>query len=223
MFAAYYIIVALITFWAVSTHRSTRSKPFVAIVSAAIMPFTLPLIPVIGLLFLAYKKLTNGDSRDNTKQEAPRQQRSMLDEIDQFSSQLLSNKEKSYSKSFVDSYVAFMDSTGASGREKRARNPAWVSDKEELEAFTSYVVEESSRQGVAKTYAMMMFLSRETLNMILGCISSAEAQGYNFNQQKEIGVEFIKRGWINLDDESKDKARNISLDADAIEMLSDMD
>lgn len=62
MFVVYYIIVALITFWAVATHQATRGKPFVALLSAVIMPFALPLIPVFGILAFAYKKLSAGSA-----------------------------------------------------------------------------------------------------------------------------------------------------------------
>ena len=57
MFLVYYILVALFTFWAASTHAATRGKPFVALVSALVMPFALPLIPVIGLVALIYQSV----------------------------------------------------------------------------------------------------------------------------------------------------------------------
>src|SRR5690606_7123650 len=57
MFFAYYIVVALFTFWAVSSHSATRGKPFVALFSAAVMPFALPLIPLLGIGWWLLSKL----------------------------------------------------------------------------------------------------------------------------------------------------------------------
>lgn len=59
MFVAYYVVVFLFTFWAVSTHAMTRGKPALSLVSAAVMPFTLPLIPVIGIGFWLLKTLSS--------------------------------------------------------------------------------------------------------------------------------------------------------------------
>ena len=60
MFFAYYVVVALFTFWAVMTHRATRGKFFVALFSSAIMPFTLPFTPIFGLVaYLLNKAIKN--------------------------------------------------------------------------------------------------------------------------------------------------------------------
>lgn len=50
MFLVYYVLVALITFWAVSTHPSTRGKLFVAIASALVMPIGLPFVLAFYLM-----------------------------------------------------------------------------------------------------------------------------------------------------------------------------
>jgi hypothetical protein len=55
MFAIYYVVVALFTFWAVMTHRATQGKFFVALLSASVMPFALPFVPVIGLIAYIFR------------------------------------------------------------------------------------------------------------------------------------------------------------------------
>ena len=57
MFFIYYIVMAAIVFWAISTHPQTRGKPFLSLIGAAIVPLTLPLIPIAGAVFWAYTRL----------------------------------------------------------------------------------------------------------------------------------------------------------------------
>lgn len=53
MLLAYYIVVAVIAFWAISTHDQTRGRPFLSLFGAMLVPLLLPLIPIVGGAFWA--------------------------------------------------------------------------------------------------------------------------------------------------------------------------
>lgn len=157
---------------------------------------------------------------DEAPKASPPETRSVLDELDNLSTQLLIAAEQSQGKRFVESYIALMDSDNDEDLKGKPRKPTWASTSTKLEAFTGYVVQESVRRGVAETYAMMMFADKNTIALIFGCIAAAELEEFDFRQQMEVAVQFIERGWLNLDEENRRMARDIRLDAEAIEFLS---
>ncbi len=51
MFLTYYLVMGAIAFWAISTHPQTRGRPVLSLIEAAVVPLTLPLIPIVGVAF----------------------------------------------------------------------------------------------------------------------------------------------------------------------------
>ncbi|HZQ44635.1 MAG TPA: hypothetical protein VFA99_15385 [Acidobacteriaceae bacterium] len=163
-----------------------------------------------------------GDYTGDTDKASVRQ-RSVLDELDDMAVELLSScADDDRSKKFVDSYYESVDLALKQGNKKTLAIPSWAKREGELKLFLSCVTEKSSRQGVASTYAILMFHNKDTQSMILDCVAQAESQGFDFVKQIGIGVEFIKEAWRSLDDENKNKALNITLDEKALEALSGM-
>jgi hypothetical protein len=67
MFLVYYIVMAAIAFWAISTHPQTRGRPFLSLIGAMVVPLTLPLVPVIGVAYWAYAHLKTRQMLTTTK------------------------------------------------------------------------------------------------------------------------------------------------------------
>ena len=161
-------------------------------------------------------------SKPDYADEASVRQRSVLDELDDIAVELLSNcADDDSSKKFVDSYYESLDLALKQGNKKTLAIPSWAKREGELKLFLSCVTKKSSRQGVAITYAILMFHNKDTLSMILDCVAQAESQGFDFVKQIGIGVEFIKEAWRSLDDENKNKALSIT-EEKALEALSGM-
>lgn len=57
MFFVYYVVVAAIAFWAISTHPQTGGRPFLSLIGALIVPLTLPAVLIVGVMYWAYRKL----------------------------------------------------------------------------------------------------------------------------------------------------------------------
>lgn len=121
---------------------------------------------------------------------------------------------------FVDSYFSLIDSIGEIRFDKGSKKPSWVHDKEKVNEFTSYLLKDSARLGIAETYTIGSSLQEEFLNLIFACVAAADSQGFSFEFQKDVGVSIIKRGWERLSEENKNKFRNTPLDADTVEAMS---
>lgn len=123
---------------------------------------------------------------------------------------------------FVESFVLAMDSIGKASFDKASKKPSWIHDKEKVRELTSYMVFESVRRGISETYTVAISLQEDFLNAMFACVATADSQGFSFEFQKKVGISFVERCWIKLSEEYKDKFREITLDAEGVEMLSSL-
>jgi hypothetical protein len=144
MFFAYYVLVALFTFWAVSTHAATRGKPLVALLSAMVMPFALPLIPVVGLVALAYQSV-KGKKQEQAALALLNEQQSIIANTTQELLELLKEDER------VEQAVwslAFMEGTYEQDEEVLRKVERCLEVMRKIVAITG----ENGREVLAKTW-----------------------------------------------------------------------
>lgn len=122
---------------------------------------------------------------------------------------------------FADGYIKSIDLLGEIGFDRLNMKPSWGHNNEKVREFTSFLMDESIRSGVAETYSVTMPLQKDFFNLIFSCVATAECQGFDFNFQKQVGVEIVKICWGRLSEEKRNMIRNVSLSSEDLEKLSE--
>jgi len=131
-----------------------------------------------------------GVYREDTDKASVRQ-RSVLDELQDMTVELLSNCAiDDSSKKFVDSYYESVDLALKQGNKKTLAIPSWTKREGELKLFLSCVTEKASRQGVA-------FSSKVILSAFF-LFSSSKLRQASLTYSAQIPICFTKSNpWLS--------------------------
>lgn len=123
---------------------------------------------------------------------------------------------------FVDSFFEYVYSIKKTKFDSESEKPSWVREVEKVKELSAYIMAESTRHGVAPSYAAAMLLQAEFVSVILACIAAAESQGFDLEFQKDTGAAIISRAWGRLSLEYQIKFIDMPLSEEVIEALTDM-